>query len=199
MAHMMITDVPIFDRDLRKASTLRPVTITDVRGYIKAHYLRRAPAVVRLCLLAELAGEPFGCVVYSEAPAESSKRLGGYTWDLARLYAEDWMPRNTETWMIGRSIRYIKQRHPDVRHLISYAAPGMRDATGAEGSKRDHTGTIYKASNWIEDGRTDDERKSARNDLMDPKTYKVYSRWSAAPPGSIKVPRVSKHRFIYHL
>jgi hypothetical protein len=136
MAHMMITDVPIFDRDLRKASTLRPVTITDVRGYIKAHYLRRAPAVVRLCLLAELAGEPFGCVVYSEAPAESSKRLGGYTWELARLYAEDWMPRNTETWMIGRSIRYIKQRHPDVRHLISYAAPGMRDATGAEGSKR---------------------------------------------------------------
>jgi hypothetical protein len=45
MAHMMITDVPIFDRDLRKASTLRPVTITDVRGFIKAHYLRRAPAV----------------------------------------------------------------------------------------------------------------------------------------------------------
>jgi hypothetical protein len=177
-----------FDRSWRRNSTIRPATLAECHQFIDAHYLRKRPAITLLCLLAERDGAAFGCVVYSAPPREIEKRYGGKTWELARLYLLDAIPRNAETWLIGRSIRYIKQNHANVRHLVSYADPSAG-----------HSGHVYKASNWIEDGRMDDERKNPRNDKLDTNTGRRYSRWSAAPSGSIKVPRVSKFRFVYRL
>lgn len=64
-----------------------------------------------------------------------------------------------------------------------------------------HMGTVYKAANWIPDGRTDDERKTPRFDYADAATGKKYSRRGHVPEGVIikRVPRVSKHRFYYPL
>ena len=185
------TDKPNFGREHRALSTVRRVSVTECDAFIRAHYLHKRPAVVMLCLLAEIMttrAEPMGCVIYSAPPRESSKRYGGPTWELARLYLLDWVPRNAETWLIGKSVKYIKLNHPEVEYLVSYAD-----------SRQGHAGTIYKAANWIIDGHTDEGRKTPRNDLMDPKTCKIYSRWSAAPSGCIKVPRSRKNRFFYRM
>jgi hypothetical protein len=71
---------------------------------------------------------------------------------------------------------------------VSYADPSVG-----------HVGTVYKASNWMADGRTDDERKSPRCDYVDANTGKKYSRKSHIPAGAKvqRVPRVSKFRFVY--
>ena len=45
--------------------------------------------------------------------------------------------KNGESYLISNSIKLIKKERPDLKCLISYAAPEML-----------HEGTIYKASNW---------------------------------------------------
>jgi hypothetical protein len=178
--------MPVFNSDWRKACSVRKCSITEVDGFIKAHYLAKRPAIVLLCLVAERNGEPIGCIVYSAPPLEADKRYGGKVWELARLYLLDEIPRNAETWLIGQSVKYIKRHHKDVRHLLSYADPSAG-----------HAGTIYKAANWRQDGRTDDERKSPRCDYYDERTGKKYGRRGNMPQDAVVVrkPRVSKWRF----
>lgn len=105
---------------------------------------------------------------------------------LARLFVIDGTPKNTESWFMARAVAWVKRNRPDVALLVSYADPSAG-----------HAGTIYKAANWIADGRTDEGRKTPRCD------YKVggrmFSRRSHIPQGIEfqRIPRVSKWRFIY--
>ena len=133
---------------------------------------------------------PVGCIVYSAPPREVEKRYGGKTWELARLYLLDEVPKNAETWLIGKSVRWIKREHPDVENLVSYADPSAG-----------HQGIIYKAANWKEDGRTDEERKTPRCDYYDARTGKKYGRRGNMPQDAVveRRPRISKHRFVYAL
>lgn len=135
-------------------------------------------------------GRPVGCVVYAAPPREVDKRYGGKTWELARLYLLDEIPRNSETWLIGQSVRYIRAHHRDVQYLLSYADPSAG-----------HAGTIYKAANWRADGSTDDDRKTPRCDYVDTRTNKKYGRKGNMPTDAIvaRVPRVSKFRFVLAL
>ena len=60
--------------------------------------------------------------------------------ELQRLYVADHIlhaMKNGESYLISNSIKLIKQDHPNIKCLVSYAAPEML-----------HEGTIYKASNW---------------------------------------------------
>ena len=165
---------------------MRKCSITEVDEFISSHYLAKRPAIVLLCLVAERNGEKIGCIVYSAPPREADKRYGGKTWELARVYLLDEVPRNAETWLIGKSVRYIKRNHREVKHLLSYADPSAG-----------HRGTIYKAANWRQDGRTDDERKTPRCDYYDDRTGKKYGRRGNMPVDAVVVrkPRVSKFRF----
>lgn len=180
----------VFDGSWRKVCSIRPCSITEADEFIRAHYLKKRPAIVLLCLLMECEGYPVGCIVYSAPPREADKRYGGKTWELARLYLLDEIPKNAETWLIGKSVRYIKRENPEVKFLLSYADPSVG-----------HEGTIYKAANWKQDGRTDDERKSPRCDYVDARTGKKYGRKGNMPDDAevIRVPRVSKWRFYYEL
>lgn len=118
------------------------------------------------------------------------KRYGGVTWELARLWIDDSVPANAETFLIARAVRFIRRNRPDVKALVSYADPSA-----------EHSGTIYKAANWIADGRTDDERKTPRFDYADAATGKRYSRRGHVPEGVEiqRIARVSKFRFFYRL
>lgn len=174
-----------FNRQWRAVSTLQPCSISLCDSFIKSHYLRKRPGVVVLCLRFLVLGDPVGMIVYALPPRETAKRYGGKTWELARLYLLDEIPRNAETWCISSSVRYIKRNHSDVEFLVSYADPSVG-----------HSGLIYRAANWKSDGKTDQERKSPRCDYQDG-LGKRYSRKSHIPEGvSFKrVPRVSKNRF----
>lgn len=162
---------------------------SQVNHLIQKHYLHKWPGVcvATLGLLAEDQTTFIGVIVFALPPRETAKRYGvGLVWELARLFIEDITPKNTETWFMARAIALIKKKRPDVELLVSYADPSMN-----------HTGTIYKAGNWISDGRTDQERKSPRCDYL--VGDKIIHRRSQIPSGTTwtRVPRVSKYRYIY--
>lgn len=164
-------------------------TRRDVGHLIGKHYLGRWPGVV-VCILGLLNENQtayIGVIVFALPPRETAKRYGvGVAWELARLFIEDCTPKNTESWFMSRAIAHVRRTRPEVDLLVSYADPSVG-----------HCGTIYKAANWISDGRTDQERKTARFDYAI--GDKIYSRRSHVPDGSTprRIPRVSKHRFIF--
>ncbi len=130
---------------------------------------------------------PVGVIVFALPPRETCKRYGvSVCWELARLFIEDSEPKNTETWFVSRAIRWVKVTRSEVECLVSYADPSVG-----------HSGVIYRAGNWIADGRTDQERKSPRCDYE--ADGKRYSRRGHIPEGLVitRVPRVSKFRFVY--
>lgn len=180
----------VFNGEWRRASQIRQCSISEVNSFIEAHYLRKRPAIVLLCLMMLHEGKPVGCITYSAPPREADKRYQGKTWELSRLYLLDEIPKNAETWLIGQSVRYIKRHFREVECLLSYADPSAG-----------HRGTIYQAANWISDGRTDSERKTPRCDYVDTRTGKKYGRKGNMPPDAIvgRIPRISKWRYIYRL
>jgi len=178
----MKADGPTFDRSYRKRCFVQPVSQSQAARFIRAHYLKKWPGVEVLTL--GLFDEIWlkGCIVFALPPPETSKRYGGTTWELARLFIDDEMPRNSETWLIAKAIKFIRRNHADVRFIVSYADPSVG-----------HEGTIYRAANFIADGRTDDERKTPRFDLVS-SSGKKYGRASHVPAGVAveRLPRVSK-------
>lgn len=181
---------PVFDKRCRALASVHVVTRDQVDTMIRKHYIGKWPGVCTLILALKFGNVYAGVLVFALPPRETSKRYGGVTWELARLWIDDAMPKNTETWFVARGIEYIKGFRPEVDILVSYADPSAG-----------HAGVIYKAGNWISDGRTDDERKTPRFDYADAKTGKRYSRKGHVPEGVeiTRVPRISKHRFFYRL
>jgi len=186
MNNIRIIQGTVFDSVWRSECSIEPCSIKNIDMFIQAHYLHKRPAILLLCLAMFHRRRPVGCIVYSAPPREADKRYGGKTWELARLYILDEIPRNAETWLIGKSVKYIKRYHSEVKHLLSYADPSAG-----------HAGTIYKAANWRMDGMTDDERKTPRCDYVDAITGKKYGRKGNMPADAIvtRVPRISKWRF----
>lgn len=129
-------------------------------------------------------------IVFSMPPTETSKRYGGETWELARLWIDDGVPKNAETFLIGKAVRFVTANRISVKVLVSYADPSAG-----------HSGTIYRASNWTFDGMTDEDRKTPRCDYIDAKTGKKYGRRGNVPDGAElkRIPRVSKCRFVIRL
>ena len=130
--------------------------------------------------------ELVGCCIFALPPRQIYTRYGGLTWELARLWVDDVMPRNTESWLIGQSIRWVRRNRSEVEWLVSYADPSQG-----------HSGVIYRTTNWESDGMTDEGRKTPRKDYLDPRTGKRYSRKAHVPEGVEYdlVPRISKHRY----
>ena len=179
-----------FDKSWAVRCDIRKCSIAAVGQFIARHYLGKPPAVVLLCLVMTCDTEPVGCIVYAAPPRETETRYGGKTWELDRLFIEDSVSANAETWLIAQSIRYIKKNIPGVRFLVSYADPSAG-----------HSGTIYTAANWTRDGRTDEGRKTPRSDYVDADTGQKYGRKSHIPDGARieRIPRISKARFVYTL
>ena len=186
----MKPDGPCFDAEWRLSCEVVRADRRAVDAMIRTHYIGKWPGVCTLILALEHNRQRVGAIVFALPPAETYKRYGGLTWELARLWIADGVPKNAETFLIAKAVRYIQLNRPEVRFLISYADPSAG-----------HAGTIYKAANWLADGCTDDERKTPRFDYACALTGKKYSRKGHVPPGTelVRVARVSKHRFYYCL
>lgn len=63
--------------------------------------------------------------------------------ELNRMAFDDYLPRNAESYCIGKSIRMIKKQAPHIKWIISFA-----DGCSCGG------GTIYRASNFVLTGIT---------------------------------------------
>lgn len=149
-----------------------------------------------LVLAVTVDGTPHGMVCFALPPKETIARYGCLTWELARLYLEDFLPANSETFVVARAIKHIRLHHPEVKRLVSYADPS-----------KGHEGIIYRAGNWLNDGMTDSGRKTPRFDLVATSTDLLgershrYARAAHVPDGASvsRLPRVSKHRYTYVL
>lgn len=183
-----VSPIGRFDAEWRKRCSIRHASPAEIVPMVQLHYLRRPPGVTVCRLVMDCDGSPVGMVIFAMPPRETAKRYGGISWELARLWIADDIPSNAESWLISQAVRHVRQWHPDVAVLVSYADPSVG-----------HQGTIYKAANWVIDGRTDDDRKSPRVDYY--WQERKFSRRAHLPAGvtPLRVPRVSKHRFIYRI
>lgn len=122
--------------------------------------------------------------------------------ELVRLHILDGYGKNIESYVIGQSLRWLKEHAKHVKILISYADP-----------EQGHVGRIYRATNWLyqgispgklmpdysirisEDGewthsRTVGDRYGSRN--LDVLALKIgHTFW--------RKEESSKHRYIYFL
>lgn len=166
------------DRSAWRIDEVAKATVTPlVTGN---HYLHRMPAVVPCSLSLTVDGWVKGALVWAIPPKETEQRYGCETWELARLWLADELPHNSESWFIGRAIKHVRQKHPSVGALVSYADPSAG-----------HIGTIYKATNWHYEGMTDSERSVPRWDY-----YLGNRRVGRATRGNVtKRRRQPKHRY----
>ena len=83
-----------------------------------------------------------GVGIWSSPVAQNRFKDGKQMLELRRLALNDECPKNTASWSIGKMIKRIKLKFPEIRRLISYQDTEV------------HQGTIYKASNWVIGGKT---------------------------------------------
>jgi len=113
---------------------------------VENHYLHRRASTMFAYGLFD-GEEMIGCVIYGKpasnalcvgvcGPDESSKVL-----ELTRLWIKDGTPKNTESFLIGRSLRMLPNEK-DI--IVSYAEIGAG-----------HIGVVYQATNWIYTGMSD--------------------------------------------
>lgn len=130
----------LFDSSWRLSSQVIRLNKRDADPMIHSHYLSQWPNNVMLTMGLKCKRDFVGVITYSIPHKKLQDRFGIETWELSRLWINDSIPKNAETFLIGRSIRYIKKEHINLKTLISFADP-----------EHGHSGVIYKASNWIQD------------------------------------------------
>lgn len=134
----------------KDAIDIREVNFALARKIVERyHYTKSWPPSATFVLGAFLKSRLLGIIVYGTgaspylitAAFDNLDRKEG--WELVRLFAWDWAPKNIESYLIGRSFAYIEKHRPDIRCVVSFADPGQG-----------HMGTIYQATNWIYTGTT---------------------------------------------
>lgn len=142
---------------------VRPVdNAVGKRMIIKNHYSHTIPFGVTLCLGVYQIGPPnpfisitddilMGVIVYSVpsganvyqsiSPLIDSQ---DQVFELVRWWISDKLGKNTESWVIGQSFKYIKEYYPKIKAIISFAD-----------SDQNHCGTIYQSTNFIYQGLRD--------------------------------------------
>ena len=134
---------------------VRTVLQSDALRLIRAwHYARGGPntGVYRHGLYRRadgeiLAGDPYGVALWLPPTRRAAEAVAGDEWEgvlsLSRLVCDPDAPRNAASFLMARSIRMIDADRWPV--LVTWADRGQG-----------HTGAIYKATNWREDGTTSD-------------------------------------------
>jgi len=121
--------------------------------------------------------------LFEKLNVENNKKI----LDLTRLCCIDETRKNTESFFLGKMIKYIKNNNKDIDFLITYAD-----------FNQGHSGIIYKASNWINFGTGGDTRK-VYNILENGKLELSSSRWMKDKKNILTLKINKKFRFFYPL
>jgi len=101
--------------------------------------------------------------------------------ELTRLWISDSEGKNTESWFLGQTFRWLREYASDIKVLISYSDPNAG-----------HVGIIYQATNWLYQGRNSDSKWYLINgELLHPRT--VYSRFGTRAMEELNKMPVIKH------
>lgn len=104
---------------------------------IEHHYLHRTAKNSKIAFGVRSKHDTIlrGIVIWGAPVAKINQKV---YMELRRMFLEDSLPKNSESRVMSICIRQIKRLFPNVRLLISYSDLSMG-----------HSGTIYKASGWI--------------------------------------------------
>ena len=83
-------------------------------------------------------GDPVGRLSGASISTEIQRENA---YELVRLFIHDGYGSNIESYLIGKSFKWLRKNKPNIKGLISYADP-----------QEGHVGTIYQATNWIYQG-----------------------------------------------
>jgi hypothetical protein len=127
---------------------LRPIPFVIARELIlKKHYLHSIPGGTKLTFGVFLGSSLLGAITFGAGPSLAYRLVRGAAVDdclaLTRLWLSEQLPHNSESRVIGTSLRALK-RFTAVKFLVTYADP----AAG-------HTGIIYQSTNWLYTGLSD--------------------------------------------
>ena len=121
----------------------------DISTFIeKWHYSKNVNGLtITYCFkLLDITNQLIGAIIYGKiAMANVWKKYGDKETDvieLKRLCCIDNTPKNTESFFIGSTLRYLK-KHTNFKTVISYADTFYN-----------HEGIVYKASNFTYNGQT---------------------------------------------
>lgn len=164
---------------------------TAMQIIVEKHYLhRRAPCSFAFALYA--AGQIFGVICYgtpSSAPLRAGicgKDESSNVIELTRLWVDDQAPRNSESRLIGNTVRKV-----DKEIIVSFADPTAG-----------HVGTVYQATNWLYTGLSA-RRTDWHIDGVDKHGQTIADKYTAAEARELfgdrfsLRPRPQKHRYVY--
>jgi hypothetical protein len=173
--------------------SVRPIdnaTAQDV--VVKHHYLHRKAPCSQAFGLFDDAGELRGVVMYG-TPSSSSLRAGiagkehaNNVVELTRLWIDDSTPKNSESYLIGNSIK-----HCGKEIVVSFAD-----------TSQNHLGIVYQATNWIYTGLSA-KRTDWQVQGIDKHGHTWADKYTAVEMRELfgdkftLVPRSRKHRYIY--
>lgn len=148
-------------------------------------------SIVGVCIY----GYPVGRLT---AQSISPKVLESGTLELTRLWINDSEGKNTESWFIGQTFKWLKKFDKTIKVLISYSDP-----------MQNHVGYIYQATNWLYQGNktrlVDGYYHIINGETLHPRT--CFSKYGTNKPDELlkidpnykRFGLERKHRYIYIL
>ena len=107
-------------------------------------------------------GAPSGFIMFASIHYTRLRGEFGYVglptkWQvlsLSRLWLHDNLPRNSETVVIAKALKQVQARWLEVHPPVDWNQPYQVRKIISYSDSRDHQGTIYRAANFREVGRT---------------------------------------------
>jgi len=179
---------------------VKPIDIGVAKKLVKLyHYLHSLPGGTQLAFGVFVQQMLMGVITFGCGPSQVYRLVHGAIPEncavLTRLWLSDELPTNSESKVIGYSLRALR-KYTDIKFIVSYADPAQR-----------HIGTIYQATNWIYTGLS---QATPLYDLGDgvprhsrtlSQIYGTHSLKHFRKHGTdVKlVPQAQKHRYVYFL
>lgn len=182
-----------------------PCHLNEVQDFVvRNHYSHSCPkgGIVSHCFSASVGDILVGAAVFGHKAGNADTgsifqhpfNTSDDCRELVRLVMSDVMPKNSESQFIGWCLRYLKT-HSNILGLLSYADP-----------EHEHSGTIYRASNWLYTGLSNPSKKFIVDGV------EMHQRTATTAFGTASVPAIQamghtvevrtakpKHRYVYVL
>lgn len=117
-------------------------SLGDVRDFVELNHYSRSVNGVKIsqCFRVTIGADLVGAVIFGSLSTTAWKRFADAekkVLELRRLVLLDHVPKNSESKVIGFTLRRIRKLFPEVEKVVSYADPN-----------HGHSGVIYRASNF---------------------------------------------------
>jgi hypothetical protein len=173
--------------NLRQRITLEVVGRDWLNSMAKAHHYMHRPVHQRAMPfgwairfdgeLYQPDGKPSGFIMFASIHYTRLRGEFGYAglptkWQvlsLSRLWLHDSLPRNSETVVIAKALKLVQSRWLEVHPPVNWSEPYQVRKVISYSDTRYHQGTIYRAANFREIGRTvsASRHKNTRGEGMD--------------------------------